>query len=334
MPIHVIWGDNLGAIDRSIEKLIEELVDPNWITINLSRLDGQSNVQAIQSLEEVRTPPFGQGHRVIILNRSPFFNGCSKELSDHFESIVNFIPKQTHLILINQMKPDGRLKTTKLIKELITQKIAIEKSYLLPAIWDGAGQKKLVEQTANDLNITLSETATYALIDALGNDSQRIYVELRKLMLLEEAKAKGSDLKKIVITEKTVTELIQGISTNCLQICNFIITKDFAQTIFRIDCLLDTGEPPLRIIAALISQIRGWLWVSLLEEKGEQEVSYIAKAAGIANPKRIYVIRKQIKGKPTVFFIDLLSRMLEIESLLKKGTAPKNAFRDGLLTKI
>jgi DNA polymerase-3 subunit delta len=49
--------------------------------------------------------------------------------------------------------------------------------------------------------------------------------------------------------------------------------------------LLAANEPALRIVAALSTQIRGWLWVSLLEQNGEQE------AAGIANPKRIYGIR-------------------------------------------
>ena len=217
-----MWGDDLGSMNRSIEKLIQELIDPNWNTINLSRLDGENNSQAIQALDESRTPPFGIGDRVILLNKSPFCNGCSKELSDQFESIINLIPKETHLILKNEIKPDGRLKTTKLIKSLVKKNQAIEKSYLLPAIWDDLGKKKLIERTAQDLNIKISEEASYSLLDALGNDSQRIYIELQKLILLEEAKAKKSGLEHIVISEKTVNELIQGISTNSIQICNFL----------------------------------------------------------------------------------------------------------------
>ncbi len=333
MPIHLIWGNDLNAIDRSIEKLIGDLIDPNWSSINLSRLDGQITSQAIKALEEVRTPPFGNGDRVILLNKSPFCNGCTKELADQFESIINLIPNQTHLILKNENKPDGRLKTTKLIKSLIEKNQAIERSYLLPAIWDGLGQKKLIERTADDLNIRISEKATYALIDALGNDSQRIYLELQKLLLLEAAKAKKSELETIIISEKTVRELIQDISTNSIQIGNLLVEEKLSKAIFQIDCLLDNGEPALRILASIISQIRGCLWVSLLEEKGQKEVSYVSKEAGIANPKRIYIMRKQIQGKSPVFFVDLLSKMLEIESLLKKGAAPKNAFRDGLLTK-
>ena len=121
MPIHLIWGDDLGAIDRSIEKLIEDLIDPNWSSINLSRLDGENTTQAIQSLEEVRTPPFGTGDRVILLNKSPFCNGCTPELTTKLELMINQMPQDAHLILSNEYKPDKRLKSTKIIKDEYNQ---------------------------------------------------------------------------------------------------------------------------------------------------------------------------------------------------------------------
>ncbi|MFM7550955.1 MAG: DNA polymerase III subunit delta, partial [Cyanobacteriota bacterium] len=98
-----------------------------------------------------------------------------------------------------------------------------------------------------------------------------------------------------------------------------------------VDALLAANEPALRIVAALSSQIRGWLWVALLDQKGEQDVNAIAKAAGIGNPKRIYVMRKQIRGKPPARFLRLLSQLLEVEAALKRGADPGDAFRDGFL---
>jgi len=46
--------------------------------------------------------------------------------------------------------------------------------------------------------------------------------------------------------------------------------------------------------------------VSLLEQQGERDVGVIAKAAGIGNPKRIYVMRKQLKGRPPSRCLKLL----------------------------
>ena len=84
-------------------------------------------------------------------------------------------------------------------------------------------------------------------------------------------------------------------------------------------------------MATLTGQVRGWLWVSLLEQQGERDVAVIAKAAGIGNPKRIYVMRKQLQGRPPKRFLSLLGRLLEVEARLKRGSLPGDAFRDGLL---
>ncbi len=332
MPIHLIWGDDISAIDRKIKSLIQETINPNWLSINLSRFNGQNPDQAIKALEEVRTPPFGDGNRIVVVQKSSFCNGCSPELSIKFETTVDLIPDKTHLILSNSNKPDGRLKTTKLINVLKAQNKAFESSFVLPAIWDEIGQKRLIQRTANEMNIELEEDAIYALIEALGNDSKRIELELQKLVLLEETKNQYTELKKVVISEKTVHDLIDGISTNSLKICDQFLSENWKEAILQIDSLLNKGEPALKMVASFATQIRGWLWVSLLEKEKPQDINFIAKQAGIANPKRIYIIRKQIKGKTSIFFIDLLSKILEIEALLKKGASPKNAFRDGLLT--
>jgi DNA polymerase-3 subunit delta len=235
-------------------------------------------------------------------------------------------------VLISQNKPDGRLKTTKLINELIKKKKAFEKKFILPAIWDEIGQKQLIQRTANEMNIEIEEKAIYSLVEAIGSDSQRLVRELEKLFLLEEAKSKKQNVKKLIISQETVNELCQGITSNSLEICSYLLANQLGEAITRLDSLINQGEPALRILASLTTQIRGWLWVSLLEQDGQKEVGFIAKQAGIANPKRIYVIRKQIRGKAPSFFIDLLKKVLEVEILLKKGMAPKNAFRDCLLT--
>ena len=162
MPIHLIWGDDQAAIERTLNKLIKQIIDPSWGTINISQLNGSDITSANQALEEVRTPPFGSGGRVVLLKNSPFCNGCSNELAVRFEKTLELIPENSHLILCNSNKPDGRLKTTKVIQKLIKEKKAIESHYLLPAIWDERGQKQLIERTAQDLGLNIDEEAITA----------------------------------------------------------------------------------------------------------------------------------------------------------------------------
>jgi DNA polymerase-3 subunit delta len=177
-----------------------------------------------------------------------------------------------------------------------------------------------VQRTAEALGLRLEPDAIDALVDAIGTDSARLESELRKL-----------SLRSITISADLVAELVGGLATNALQVGDALLEGNPGDAIARWDALIEAGEPALRIVATLSGQIRGWLWVSLMEQQGERDVAVIAKAAGIGNPKRIYVMRKQLQGRPPQRFLSLLGRLLEVEARLKRGSQPGDAFRDGLL---
>ncbi|NDD70195.1 MAG: DNA polymerase III subunit delta, partial [Synechococcaceae bacterium WB9_4xC_028] len=118
MPIHLLWGDDEAARSRAVEALVAERTDPAWQSINLARLDGNDASQAAQALEEARTPPFGGGDRVVVLQRSPFCNQCPAELAEQLEASLALIPSNCHLLLVSIGKPDARLRTTKALQKL------------------------------------------------------------------------------------------------------------------------------------------------------------------------------------------------------------------------
>jgi len=189
MPIHLYWGDDEAARNRAVEGLIAERTDPAWQSINLSRLDGGDPALAAQALAEARTPPFGGGDRVVLLQRSPFCNQCPAELAEQLEASLELIPDSCHLLLVNASKPDARLRTTKALQKLVKAGAASERSFTLPAIWDGAGQVDLVQRTARELGLTLEPAAAEALSEAIGSDSARLASELEKLALYVGAEA-------------------------------------------------------------------------------------------------------------------------------------------------
>ncbi|MCP9890217.1 DNA polymerase III subunit delta [Cyanobium sp. Aljojuca 7D2] len=323
MPIHLFWGDDEAARNRAVEALVQEQLDPSWASLNLSRLDGNDSAQAAQALEEARTPPFGAGARVVVLQRSPFCSQCPAELAEGFEAALAQVADGCHLVLVSPGKPDARLRTTKALQKLVKAGEASEQSFALPAIWDGAGQVELVSRTARELELKLEPAAAEALADAVGSDSARLASELEKLSLYADPDTP--------ITLDAVQALVGGQSTSALAVGDALLAGQPAEAIARLDALLEANEPALRIVAALTSQIRGWLWVTLLERAGEQDVAVIAKAAGIGNPKRIYVMRKQIRGRQPAVFLRLLSQLLDVEAALKRGTEAGDAFRDGFL---
>ncbi|MCP9927169.1 DNA polymerase III subunit delta [Cyanobium sp. CH-040] len=331
MPIHLLWGDDEAARGRAVEALIAELVDPAWAAINLSRLDGNDPDQAARALEEARTPPFGAGARVVALQRSPFCNQCPAELADQLEAALELIPESCHLLLVNPAKPDGRLRTTKALQKLVKAGQASERSFPLPAVWDEAGQVDLVARTARELGLALEPAAAEALAEAIGSDSARLASELEKLSLFAAAEAAPPAGTAPAITAAAVQALVGGHSTTALAVGDALLAGRPAEAIALLDALLASGEPALRIVATLSGQIRGWLWVALLDRQGEQDVTAIAQAAGIGNPKRVYVLRRQIRGRQPERFLGLLGQLLEVEVQLKRGADPGAAFRDGFL---
>jgi DNA polymerase-3 subunit delta len=317
MPIHLYWGDDEAARNRAVEELVTRLVDPAWAAINLSRLDGNDPADAARALEEARTPPFAGGARMVVLQRSPFCSQCPAELAARLEASLELIPEPCHLLLVSASKPDARLRTTKALK-----KVAEERIFPLPAVWDGAGQLELVARTARELHLQLQPAAAEALAEAIGSDSTRLASELEKLSLY------GGEGP---ITAAAVHALIHGHATSSLAVGDALLAGRAADAIALVEELLAVNEPALRLVASLSSQIRGWLWVALLEATGEQDVAVIAKAAGIGNPRRIYVMRKQIRARPPAQMLALLGRLLEVEAALKQGAEPAAAFRDGFL---
>ncbi len=334
MPIHLIWGDDYEACSREIEEIIQSVIDPSWKSFNYSQIDGNDPKQNFRALEEVQSAPLGSGGRIVLVRRSPFCNGCSIELANKLEQAIKLIPDNTHLILNNSNKPDKRLKTTKLIEKSIqSNSFSKEKSFLLPLPWDINGQKTMVKNILYKLNLEMNHEAIDLIVESIGNDSSLINTELQKLSLLSEAINEKSNINgPRKISKELVKKLIQNKSVNALEIANLLLKGDRTIALYKIQCLLKNGEPALRLITTLTSQSRGWLWVHLLDLQEKQDVKEIAKLAGIANPKRIFVIRKQIQGRSLEELLELMKKLLKIEVSIKSGTNPIDSFKDNLLT--
>ena len=331
MPIHLFWGDDISSRNKAVEDLVKKVVNPIWSSINVSRINGENVEQLERGLSEMCSPPMGDGHRVVIIQNSKFFNSVANELTKKFEENIPITPSKTTLILNNFQKPDKRLKTTKTIDILIKQKTIYEKKFILPTIWDIKGQQNLVEKIASSMNIAIEKDAVNALINSTSNDSSQIVSELKKISLYNEAQRNFNNNKESIISLKQTLDIVSGGKTNVFQVIESLINEKYGEAIKKIVLLIDNGEPPLRILASLVSQIRPLLWVSLFKNQNETNIEKISKVMGINNPKRIYILRKQIENKPYTLFLKIQSQLLEVEISLKKGKKGVDAFKDVFL---
>ena len=330
MPIQIIWGDDLNACNNFIQKIINEKVSKTWGEINVSYLNGDDDNQIKKAFHEILTPPLGDGSRVVVLKNNPIFTNKNEEIRIKFEKIYENIPRETYFILQNTKKPDTRLKITKFVQNLIKNNLAIENSFSLPDIWDYEGQKRYLESTAHSMNIKLGKGAAELIINSVGNDSFKLISELSKAKIYLAA-SNNNENKELNLNSDDVKKIFNDHQSNIFKIVDHLLQKNIKESLLEIDYLLKKGEPALRLNAGLISQIRIHTIVKLLNKSGEQDLSKICKIANISNPKRIFFIRKKVNNTSSVFLINLMSNLLDIDSSLKKGNNPINVFIENLV---
>ena len=328
MPIIVIWGDDKTKCDNEVEKIINHNVSKSWRNLNVSKFNGDESNQVFQALNEVQTPPFGDGSRVIWIKNNPIFNNKDELLQKKFETNSLNIPNSTFLILQSNKKPDSRIRSTKFLKKLIIDNKGREIIYKLPDKWDREKQLKYVESICSDLNIKLDKDASEAIIESIGLDTLRLQNELEKVSLYLCAKQKNKD--EIVITSDNVKKLFNDQQSNIFTIIDLLLKNKIFQSLIEINNLLNKGEPPLRLIASLTSQLRMHTIVFLLGN--EQEIGKVSKLAGIANPKRVFYIRKNVKHCSAKLLINMMIKLLNIESSLKKGNKALDVFTENLMS--
>ena len=73
MPIQIIWGDDQNSQNKFIQELIDRNVSQAWREVNVTNLNREYYEQIVQAMDEVLTPPLGDGSRVVILKNNPIF---------------------------------------------------------------------------------------------------------------------------------------------------------------------------------------------------------------------------------------------------------------------
>jgi DNA polymerase-3 subunit delta len=212
------------------------------------------------------------------------------------------------LLLTTSNRPDGRLKSTKLL-----QKYAHIREFSLIPPWKIEQLVQQVRTCSQEVGVKLTGAAAELLAQSVGNDTRQLYNELEKLRLYTGDSAK-------VLDERTVATLVTSNTHNSLQLAAAILQGDGAKALELVADLINKNEPALRIIATLIGQFRTWLWVKLMVTEGERDQKAIATAAQVSNPKRIYFLTKEVQFLSLEQLTSTLRVLLELEINLKRGS--------------
>ena len=317
MPIYFYWGEDDFAIARAVKKLQAKVLDPDWLEFNYHQYQGDSQEIIIEALNEAVTPPFGMGGRLVWLNDTTICQQCSADLLAELNSTLPAISDNSHLLFTTSKKPDGRLKSTKLLK-----KLAEVKEFSLIPFWDEQGIKRNIRQLASEVGVKLSNSAVEVLKDFIGNNTRQLWNELEKLSIYQERATNQT------IEAEDVNSLVICNTQNSLKLAEAIRDRKLEVALTLINDLLNRNEPALKIVAVLVSQFRTWTMVKLIWESGEREYSSIAKIAEISgNPNRIKYILQDIQNLSSKQLLSTLPLLAELEYNLKKGAITNQALQ-------
>lgn len=307
MPIYFYWGDDQFALSQAVTTLRDRTLDPNWASFNADKISPDQPDAVVQALNQAMTPPFGMGQRLVWLVDATVCQRCSEELLIELERTLPNIPDTTVLLLTNESKPDGRLKSTKLI-----QKYAEIREFSSIPPWKTDLIEQQVRRVAKDMQVNLSPEAVQLLAESVGNDTRQLVTELEKLNLYQ-----GDRTTPIAVD--AVTRLVNVYTQNSLKLAVAIREGNTSTALTIVADLFARNEAPLRIVATLVGQFRTWLWVKLMVEAGERDERAIARAAEVNNPKQIYFLQRDLRSVSLNALQQSLPILLRLEAGLKRG---------------
>lgn len=319
MAVYFFWGEDDFAIAQAVDQIKQSVLDPAWLSFNFQTYDGSKEDSTIDALNEVMTPPFGMGGRLVWLMETTFCNSCSDILLQELQRTLTVVPEQSHLLITSRKKPDKRLKSTKCLQ---TAAKVREFSPIPP--WQMEALADRVRSTAKEIGVTLDREALALLGEAVGNDSRRLWNELEKLKVYQNDRAQP-------LRPEEIQNLVVATSQNSLQLCQAIRAGNSGLAIQLVDELLAQNEPALRIVATMIGQFRLWTMIKVMMESGERDDQAIAKFADLRNPKRLYFLRKEISRLPSKKLLKSFPVFLELEAGLKQGAIAKEILQTKVL---
>ncbi len=314
MPIYLYWGEDDFAIAKSVKKLQSQVLDPNWIDFNYHRYRGDNSEKIIEGLNEVMTPPFGMGERLIWLADTTICQQCSADLLAELQRTLPVIPATSHLLLTTSKKPDRRLKSSKLVE----QYAQITEFSFIP-YWNTEAISRNVRQTATEMGVKLTPQAVELLTESVGNNTRQLWNELEKLSLFYRNEIGNQK----IIDVDAVSALVICNTQNSLQLAAAIRDRKIETALSLINDLINRNEPPLRIVATLVKQFRTWAIVKAMWESGERDLKTIANMAEIGNPNRLKYIYREIQSISANQLLASLPILLSLEYGLKRGAIAK-----------
>ena len=310
-PVYICYGTESYLMNEFIERLVEQLVEPEHREMALVRFDtGESPVDAI--LEEAETLPFLVPSKVVLVRDSVLFaSGKESAKVEHRpERLLSYLeqPSETTVLvfLVPHEKLDERKKLVKAAKAA---------DFVIPFTPLSAEElAQWIHKRATSRGRTLAKDAGEELLRRVGTDMHSLAAEMDKLIL--HAGAEGT------ITLDAVNELvIVATEQNVFRLTEELAALRTGPAIALYYDLLRQREEPIKLMALMVRQFRNMLHVKELASQGYSP-QQMAGQLGL-HPYAVKITAEQARKFSLERLATLLSELADLDYAMKTGQVDK-----------
>ncbi len=330
--VYILRGDDQQAIEEKLSGFSKMLGEPDMAEMNTTRLEGAR--MTLNDLREAAMAlPFLTDRRLVIVEDAlkPYKGRGKQKERENFLALLDELPQSTALALVIpdiQKYRSGKESWETLNKQHWLIKWASKarkKAYLIDCpLPDEREMDKWVQQKAIELGGKFSPQAAAVLAEYVGNNTQRAYQEIQKLLTYVNAErpVDDDDVHRLTAQDQ------QG---DIFELVDAIGNRKGSKALEVLHILLEESDP-LHLYGMIIRQFRLLLQTREILDAGgtPQDVTKILK-------QHPFVARK-INQQAGHFKLPVLEaihqRLLQIDLAMKTGQMPGDIALDILITEL
>lgn len=320
-PVYLIFGEEEYLQELVITALKNKLTNTELGAFNLEEMEG-SGLTAAQVVNSANTLPVFADKRLVIVKNPPFFQGRRKDGEEETaarqdEQLLAYLADpliSTCLVFWVKGSVDKRRKTYK----------AIEKNSQVVEIGalKGAELTNWLQNAFKALGKRVEPKALEYIILNSSHNLRHLQNELDKLTLFVD--------REEIITLTTVKKVLtRTAEANVFALVDYLGTKEGEKALVELRGLLESGEPPVRLLFMIARQFRLLLLAKDLESRGYTEKQITAELA--LHP---FVTGKILRQAKNFTFRELehcLAAVLTTDVAVKTGSIPRLALENLVL---
>ena len=319
--IYLLYGEDSLSVEEMLASLRADAGSEELYDINATTLNGAT--ASIAELEAAwSTIPFMADKRIVVVRNllarmeqrrggSARSKGADGEWGDIGERLSH-VPDSTDLIFV-----DARLGRGNPMLRAI-RPLAQVHEFRLPSIREMPGW---VRQRVDRMGAAIEPGAVSALVDAMGNDTRLVDMELRKLALYRTDQ---------IIRRQDVEAMVSyAREANIFAAVDATLEGNTGIALRLVHQLLDAGRPSTYVISMLARQVRFLILAKDLKTRGHrsQEIGNALSISGYPLTKTM-----QQEGRFSAErLVEVHRRLLEADLSIKTGAADEEMALDTLI---